>query len=255
MEAGGCPSTKPSPKKLLREEVVDKRFRDSRVKRTGRNTPSNKKRKHFSKEKYCDQWQTVKDAYVYLWPPDMPDYKNISEEFLLHHLRLGDDAAFTEIYNRYWERLLAVGYFYTKDKQAAEDIVHEVMMGLWARRSDVVIQSLSAYLGTAVKFAVFKSIVRDRRRRDLLQHVGQTEFAEDIEKKLDARFLADLMQGEIETLPEKTRLVFIYSREEELSVKEIANKMDLSPKAVEYHITKALKTLRDSLKKIKSFFI
>ena len=185
----------------------------------------------------------------------MPKYKTISEEFLLDRLRSGDEAAFTEIYNRYWEKLLAVGYFYTKNKQSAEDIVHEVMIGLWTRKSELTIQTLEAYLATAVKFSLFKSIARDRRRRELLSGNGATQIAEDTESLLEARFLASLLRGEIETLPEKTRLVFSYSREEELSIREIANKMDLSPKAVEYHITKALRALRDSLKKIKSFFV
>lgn len=201
------------------------------------------------------EWEAVNVCYLYLWPPDMPEYTNISEGFLLDRLSSGDHAAFTEIYNRYWEKLLAIGYYYTQSKQAAEDIVHEVMIGLWTKRSELAIQSLPAYLATAVKFSVFKAIVRDRRRRDLLLANASTDFTEEIENKLDARFLSALLQGEIENLPEKTRLVFRYSRHEELSVKEIAQKMDLSPKAVEYHITKALRTLRDSLKKIKSFFI
>ncbi|HZI52180.1 MAG TPA: sigma factor-like helix-turn-helix DNA-binding protein, partial [Chitinophagaceae bacterium] len=59
----------------------------------------------------------------------------------------------------------------------------------------------------------------------------------------------------IERLPEKAKLVFTYSRERELTISQIAKKMNLSPKAVEYHMTKALRTLRDAVKKIKSVFV
>lgn len=201
------------------------------------------------------QRQAVNDPYQYLWPRDMPEYNNTSDEFLLQRLRFGDEAAFTEIYNRYWEKLLAVGFYHTKNKQSAEDIVHEVMIGLWTRRTELAIHSLQAYLATAVKFSVFKAIVRERRRRDLLSGTRATVIADDTENLLEARFLAAFLHGEVENLPEKTRLVFTYSREEELSIKDIANKTDLSPKAVEYHITKALRTLRESLKKIKLFFV
>jgi RNA polymerase sigma-70 factor (ECF subfamily) len=75
-----------------------------------------------------------------------------------------------------------------------------------------------------------------------------------LEEKLDARFMQEFLSGIVEELPEKARLIFHYSRDLELSVTEIAGKMDLSPKAVEYHITKALRSLREALGKIKSVF-
>ena len=58
----------------------------------------------------------------------------------------------------------------------------------------------------------------------------------------------------MEKLPEKAKLVFKYSREDQLSVSEIAGKMKLSTKSVEYHMTKALKTLRNSIRKFHSLF-
>ena len=185
----------------------------------------------------------------------MPEYTTLSEEQLIRRLRSGDENAFSEIYNRYWEKLLAIGYYYTKDKQAAEDIVHDVLLGLWTRKADIYIQSLQAYLGTAVKFSVFKAIARDRRRRDFLHKSASDFYVTDIEDKLDARFLQEYLHGAVEDLPEKTRLVFTYSRQEELSVAEISKKMDLSPKAVEYHMTKALRALRNFIQKIKMIFI
>ena len=58
----------------------------------------------------------------------------------------------------------------------------------------------------------------------------------------------------MEALPEKTKLVFRYSREDQLSVSEIAGKMDLSPKSVEYHITKAIKAIKDSIRRFNNIF-
>ena len=178
----------------------------------------------------------------------MREYFLASEGELINWLKSSDEKAFTEIYNRYWERLLAIGYYHTQNKQAAEDVVHEVMMSLWMRKDQLQIQSLNAYLGTAVKFAVFKSIVREKRRHQILEEKEHTEA-------LDAKFLEAYLKGVVEQLPEKARMVFHYSRNEQLSVRAIAHKLDLSPKAVEYHITKALKNLRDSIQKIKSFFV
>ena len=177
------------------------------------------------------------------------------EEELLQRLRLGDKKAFTEIYDRYWEKLLAIGYYFSKDKQAAEDVVHDVLISLWERRNDVKIESLPSYLGTAVKFCVFKMIAKRKRQREIEEGLVSPVATSETEEKLDARFFEEFSRAIIENLPEKTNLVFKFSREEELPVKEIAERTKLSGKAVEYHLTKALKSLRDSFHKIKSLFV
>jgi RNA polymerase sigma-70 factor (family 1) len=201
------------------------------------------------------KWQSQATPFQYLRYIKMRMYSTLTEEELLKRLQAGDDDAFTEIYNLYWNKLLAIAYYHLRDKQAAEDIVHEVMMNLWLRKSDLTINSLQAYLATAVKFALFKSIARSKRHKEILDGQSFPNQISDIEEKLDAKFLQDYMQGTVEQLPEKARLVFTYSRFEELSIAEIASKMDMSPKAVEYHMTKALRALRETLKKIRSFFI
>jgi RNA polymerase sigma-70 factor (ECF subfamily) len=185
----------------------------------------------------------------------MRNYHLLTDDELMQCLQTGEEKAFTEIYDRYWEKLLAIGYYHTRDKQSAEDIVHDVMTSLWARRSDLKIQSVNAYLATAVKFAVFKWIARDKKRREALARLHSSEHFSDVEEKLEAKFLQEYLRGELEQLPEKTRLVFNYSRNKEFTITGIAKKTDLSPKAVEYHITKALRALRNKLQKIKSFFI
>jgi RNA polymerase sigma-70 factor (family 1) len=182
-------------------------------------------------------------------------YSKYTDEELVRQVQAGNSVAFTEAYNRYWEQLLALGFYYTHSKQAAEDIVHEVFTSLWNRRTAVQIHSLKAYLATAVKFAVFKAIARDRRRREIQQGLSLPEHASELEEKLDALFLKNYLDGIVEQLPDKTRLVFNYSRAEEFSVKEIATKMDLSPKAVEYHLTKALRVLKEAVQKIKYLFV
>ena len=187
----------------------------------------------------------------------MAIYSNLSDTDLLLLLRDGQESAFTEIYNRYWERLVATGYYYTRSKEAAEEIVNDVLMGLWLRRATLEIQSLPAYLGTAVKFSVFKAIARNKRQSQLIdgQLSAEAEAAahNDTQQQLDALFMDEWLRGIVEQLPEKARLVFTYSRDQALSVKEIAGKMDLSPKSVEYHMTKALKALRDSIRKLTIF--
>lgn len=184
----------------------------------------------------------------------MTNYAALEEGHLLAALQKGDEKAFNAIYHRHWQKLVAIGYYHTRNKQMAEEVVSDVLMGLWHKRYELEIRSLSAYLGTAVKYSVFKVMVRHQRREDILQTQGRAEPDDETEKKLEARFLQEFLEGVVETLPEKTKLVFRYSREDQLSVTEIAGKMDLSPKSVEYHITKALKALKDSIRKFNNIF-
>src|SRR5580765_3823020 len=97
----------------------------------------------------------------------MSAYSKLPETELLERLKSGDDRALAEIYHRYWEKLLAIGYFHTHDKQMAEDIVHEVMMSLWTRKADRDIKALQSYLATAIKCAVFKAVAREKRRKEI----------------------------------------------------------------------------------------
>ena len=172
----------------------------------------------------------------------------LPEKDLVAAMVAGNEDAFTEIYNRYWERLLSIAFNLTRNQVQAEEVTQEVFISLWDRRGDVEILSLGAYLATAVKFSVFKSIVRQRRRQEILKENYTTVLFDNTEDKIYTRFLKEYIDGVVETLPEKCRLVFQYSRREGLSVGEVAKRLDISPKTAEAHLTKALKVIRLSLK-------
>lgn len=165
------------------------------------------------------------------------------------------EDAFVEIYNRYWNKLLAIAYNHLRDKQASEEVVQELFITLWERRKKVEIESLSAYLATAVKFSVFKAIATEKRHKDLIDSNYKQETIQWDEQLIHARFLEEYLNGVTESLPEKCRLVFVYSRQQGLSIPDIANEMNISPKTVEAHLSKALKILRLSLKDIQLLLV
>lgn len=182
-------------------------------------------------------------------------YSSYSDERLVALLRDNDEEAFVEIYHRYWDKLLAIGYNHARNKELAEEIVQDVLLSLWNRRHDMEINRPAPWLATAVKFSVFKYLARENRRRDLLQQHSPeenttTSFDEDI---IQAKFLKEYVDGFVAGLPEQCRLVFVYSRDHQLSNKEIAETLHLSPKTVESHLTRALKTLRQLLGNYRFF--
>jgi len=175
-------------------------------------------------------------------------YQTLSDNLLADRLRSGDKAAFTEIYNRHWEKLLAIAYNHLKDKSAAEEILQEVFVSLWDRRYEVYLDSVPGYLATAVKFSIFKQISRRKRQKVLLESNYTIAAIDPDDEKIYALFLQEYINGVVETLPEKCKLVFKYSREQHLSIPEIAGEMGIAEKTVEAHLTKALKTLRVALR-------
>lgn len=171
-----------------------------------------------------------------------------SKKNLLLALRDGDENAFTTIYNTYWKKLLALAYANLKDKMLAEEVVQEVFISLWNRRFDQRIESLEAYLATAVKFSTFKSLHRNRRHSEIENQIEIKDYyiQDDV---IESKFLKEYLDGVVEKLPDKCRLVFKLSRESYLSNKEIAKDLDISEKSVEAHITRALKLLKLNLQK------
>lgn len=182
-------------------------------------------------------------------------YQSYSEDRLVAALRRGDARAFTEIYERYWEKLFAIAYHYSHQKETAEEVVQEIFLRLWDKRSTVLIEDLGAYLATACKFSVFKHTVRQKRRQELLnRHLTPVSVADD-EEAITARFLEEYVQGVIETLPKQCRVVYELRRKEDLSIEEIARVLDISPHTARNHLNKALKTLRYSLRDVQGCFL
>jgi len=179
----------------------------------------------------------------------MYHYNSCSDHELIALLKEDDHAAFTEIYKRYWKKMLLIAWNHSHDKATSKDIVHDVFMGLWDRRNTVEILNLSAFLATSVKFSIFKFYQKESRRTELISQNYQFEELTNDEDKLDALFLNEYINGIVEEMPEKCRLVFSLSRDLGMKNAEIADKLNITEKGVEANLTRALKIIRAELKK------
>lgn len=169
-----------------------------------------------------------------------------ADDVLLNLLKEDNKDAFDVIYMRYWERL----YFYLvkaiKNAEEAEDILQEVFVSLWKRRNDLDgIESLSGYLFSCVRYGGFRYIRNEIKKNDFRKSWNFLFQEEDNlpEMQLAANELSRLLNKEIDKLPVKMREVFILSRKEELSYKEIAHKLNISDKTVKKQVSNALKYL------------
>lgn len=171
---------------------------------------------------------------------------NYDDSELIILLRKGSTKAFEAIYTRYWKKLYAFVYRNLHSKEEAEEILHEVFLSLWNNRNEATINHLGIYLFIAARNQINKIIRREinfRRYREfeIMSRLEEMAATDDEFNELD---FSSKLEQVLARMPEKTALVFKLSKLEQLPVKEIAHRLDLSEKAIEYHITKSMKLIR-----------
>lgn len=177
------------------------------------------------------------------------NYRNLSDDAILVLFKDNDADAYKEIYLRYWKQVYHVAYKKLQSKELAEELTQNLFVDLWKRRDSLAINNLSAYLFGSLKFAVinyFKSLlVQERYQLHARESLSKTESTDHLILLHD---LSEALNRGIDLLPKKTAEVFRLSRINNYSVKDISKALNISEKAVEYHITQSLKTMRFHLK-------
>ena len=181
---------------------------------------------------------------------------NSFELNLFESFKEGDQAAFTYFYDKYFRRIQAFSVQFVYDKDEAENLAQEALLYLWQNRERVdSINGIQSFLYTYAKSKCLNMIrhnkVKDKFKSDIL---NQKERELDIEilnsiqfDTLELTELERIIHESINELPTKTREVFIKKRFENKKNAEIAEEMQVTLKAVEAHMTKALKILKTKL--------
>ncbi|HVW63020.1 MAG TPA: sigma factor, partial [Puia sp.] len=91
-------------------------------------------------------------------------YQAYSDEELLALIHVSDMAAFSVLYDRYWDRIFYIAAGKLNDHVLAEDVVQDIFTDLWRRRADLHIEgSTAAYLAVAVKYRIINIQARQQR--------------------------------------------------------------------------------------------
>ena len=167
-----------------------------------------------------------------------------SDDDISHLLSSGDSKAIKILHGTHYSMMYSVAIRILNNHADAQDAVQEVFVKLWNNRQNIkVISSFGGYLRRAANNQSI-SLIREKGKFNFVEETIESEAHQPLESKE----LENAINEAIDQLPEKCRLVFLLSRDEGFKNKEIAEQLDVSIKAVEKQITKALKHLKNQLK-------
>lgn len=179
----------------------------------------------------------------YLFGFDMA--KAIVDPSWIDRLAAGDQQAFADFYEHYWQPVYNKVYRKIQQVEATEDIVHDLFLSIWKNRSRIhEVLNMSAYLMSGARYLTFKYLDKDKKKYVEIDNMEQVLPEPPLEDRLHYRYILDLIHEEIENLPEKCKLIFKESRFNHKTIDEIAVEYGLSKSTVENQINKAIKRIR-----------
>lgn len=173
-----------------------------------------------------------------------------NNKLVITALRAGEESVFDTVYRYYFRRLCAFCSQYVSEQDEVEEIVQETMMWLWENRSGLLPElTLKTLLFTIVKNKALNRLSHFEVKRKVHQEIVEkyeTEF-ENPDFYLGNE-LFRLYEEALKQLPAEFREAYEMNRNQRLTHKEIADKLNVSPQTVNYRISQALKLLRIALK-------
>ncbi len=166
-------------------------------------------------------------------------------------LKKGDMAAFDAIYYKYCRRLYGFVLRYLKQEEDAEGIVQEVFIKIWETRNKIdVYSSFESFLFT-VAYNSTISLLRKRlaeiKSKEYLKSLQQFSSTVDVIDELQFKELNEKVQCLLKQLTPRQKEIYLLSREEGLTHKEIAQKLDISENTIKNHMVTTLKYLKSHL--------
>lgn len=178
--------------------------------------------------------------------------QKLPDKELISKIRQNDSLAFRQLFDRHYRLLLGTAINFLKEIDLAKDMVQDVFYQIWKNRSKLDFHSsVEAYLKRAV---INRCLTQIKRKKPFVDSEELVEKPGNDANALDELALQDLeeaLEAGLNSLPERCRTVFVMKRLEGMSQKEIAEALSISTKTVENQMTKAVKVLKEALKRFR----
>jgi len=174
---------------------------------------------------------------------------NTFEQILLEKLAEGDTSAFSSIFEVYYKDLVMFAFTFTKNSGDAEEVVQDVFVSLWEKRSELKLHgSLKSYLLKSVQNKCLDEIRRRKVRENFANDAEhQLLYANDTEDYILYTDLQRQLDHLLAQMPDELAQAFRLNRFDGLKYREIAQQLNVSERTVESRISKVLQFLHKSL--------
>lgn len=174
-------------------------------------------------------------------------------EIALQKLANNDKKALEELFNHYYPRLYNYSKSFLKLEEGIDDILQDVFIKIWNNRTNIYSSaSFNPFIFTVTRNLLLNELRNRLNNQKLKENVLKLSLPEEYNsfEKMEYSELKSMVEQIVNNLPEKQQEVFILSRNQGLSHKEIADKLNISAKTVEYHIAQSTATIKSKLRQV-----
>lgn len=167
---------------------------------------------------------------------------------LLKRMAQNDHKAFEEIWLKYWEQVYNTAYKRLQDEDLCKDLVQELFINFWERRNTLSINNLPGYFANATRYKVFKVLAKEKTNTPFYKALDPiVNCAVEANNLVVEKELKALAEAWLQTLPGKRKEIFLLYYRENLSTKEIAERLGITQKTVQNQINTASNELRNKI--------
>ena len=189
----------------------------------------------------------------------MPKSVPVIDKKIIERIKSDDMSAFDIIYRAYGKRIFLFAYSIIKEKEDAEGIVHDVFIKIWEKRHKIdEYLSFESYLFTITHNTTISLIrlkLKEKKYVEHLKSIQKITSQNDITSDIEYLELKNKSEQVINNLSKRQRQIYLLSRDEGLTYKEIAARLGISVNTIETHMERVLKQFRDKLGRFSSITI
>lgn len=161
-----------------------------------------------------------------------------------------DRKEFEEIFDSYYERIKNYIFYRCGNVELAEDLTQEVFIKIWQIRNKIIKSTVNSLLYSIASNLFINDYNRKKVKLNFINTtLHENSNIESPEYLIELKEFDNLLQNAINDMPEKSQVVFLMNRIDNLTYNEIANSLKLSVKAVEKRMSKALTYMEEKVGK------
>jgi RNA polymerase sigma-70 factor (family 1) len=173
--------------------------------------------------------------------------QSYNEQELIQLIAESDEIAFAKLFDHYRNKIYSVALKLTHSTTVAEEIVEDVFLKIWLRRSSLnEIENFSAYLYVIARNETYKILkqIAKNYKVVLLTENNTSIVHNNTEEYLSDKELTFLLQKAIDRLPSQQKQVYKLMKEGDLKRGEVAQLLQIQPETVKFHLAQAMKNIR-----------